>query len=328
MLLKLEIHFVSFVDKTFLQNSLSNSSWFLSKIIGSHFYHNILNNSQSQHRIVLFTKNFQRKSFAIKVFQFCDLKTEQRYKLQEEFSAKGNSVLWSTVCAIFSKLLMKRASSDNFNYENAKLRVDLQSETTIFLLITSTISSNKQKDKFIYRSDLETTFLASFPSTISNYSATKFFLQNLQTLTNSKLIISTRTDFMLQTSVKYKRTITMCSAFTPDFALDNSTINLIGDVYCPNTKCWGKLCLHKKTVASLGRSVYQCPQWSSVCQVSNIPFKGQTNSFFLSFGQRVHIFEESLKSIEDVFDFCLGRDCFNREKCESFDAFQTTRSYI
>ena len=26
----------------------------------------------------------------------------------------------------------------------------------------------------------------------------------------------------------------MCSVFTPDCGYDNSTINLIGDVYCPN----------------------------------------------------------------------------------------------
>ena len=33
----------------------------------------------------------------------------------------------------------------------------------------------------------------------------------------------------------------MGSTFTPNFGYDNSTIFLIGDVYCPNTKCLGKL---------------------------------------------------------------------------------------
>ena len=65
----------------------------------------------------------------------------------------------------------------------------------------------------------------------------------------------------------------MCSAFTPDGGYDNSTMILIGDVYCPNTKCLGKLCLHKKTFQSLGRSDYQCPQFGSVCQVPNISFE-------------------------------------------------------
>ena len=38
----------------------------------------------------------------------------------------------------------------------------------------------------------------------------------------------------------------MCSAFTPDCGYGNSTIILIGDVYCPKTKCLHKLCLYKK----------------------------------------------------------------------------------
>ena len=71
----------------------------------------------------------------------------------------------------------------------------------------------------------------------------------------------------------------MCSAFNPDCGYDNSTIVLIGDVHCPNTKCSGRLCLHKKTFQSLGRSDYQCPQCGSVCQVRNILFEDQQIPF-------------------------------------------------
>ena len=85
----------------------------------------------------------------------------------------------------------------------------------------------------------------------------------------------------------------MCSAFTPDCGYDNSTIYHIGDVYCPNTKCSGKLCLHKKTFQSPGGSDYQCPKCASVCQVRNIRLEDQTNSFLLSFGQGVCFNEES-----------------------------------
>ena len=112
----------------------------------------------------------------------------------------------------------------------------------------------------------------------------------------------------------------MCSAFTPHCGYDNSTIVLIGDVYCPNTKCLGKLCLHKKTFQSLGRSDYQCPQCASLCQVRNSPFEDLTNSFFLSPGQGVYIFEESPKTNQDVIGdvYCPGKYCLNRENCESF----------
>ena len=114
----------------------------------------------------------------------------------------------------------------------------------------------------------------------------------------------------------------MCSAFTPDCGYYNSTIILIADVYCPNTKCLGKLCLYIKTFQSLGRSDCQCPQCGSVCQVRNIPFEEQTSSFFLSLGQGVYIFEETPKSIQDTY--CPGKYCSNREKCESIGGYVTT----
>ena len=117
----------------------------------------------------------------------------------------------------------------------------------------------------------------------------------------------------------------MCSAFTPDCGSDNSTIILIGDVSCPNTKCSGRLSLHKKTFQSLGRSDYQCTQCGSVCQVRNIPFEDQTNSFYLSLGQGVYIFEESPKSVQDVIGdvYSPGKYCSNREKCESIGGYVT-----
>ena len=145
----------------------------------------------------------------------------------------------------------------------------------------------------------------SFPSKSLNITVINSFLQKLSTWVTAKSNISTRIDFLLPTSVTFFRAITMCST---DCAYDNSTINLIGDVYCPNTNCLGKLCLHKKILQSLGRSDYQCPQGGSVCQVRNIPFDDQTNSFFLSLGPGVYIFEESSKSIQDVIGdvYCPG----------------------
>ena len=152
-----------------------------------------------------------------------------------------------------------------------------------------------------------------------NYTAIDLFFQKLSTIAIVKFTISARTDITFQTSVKYLRAITMCSAFTPDWGYDISTFLLILDVYCPKTKCFGKLCLHKKTYQTLGRSDYRCPQCGSVCQMRNIPFEGQTNSFFLSLGQGVDIFQESPKSNQGVFRdvYCPGKYCSNKEKCKS-----------
>ena len=135
------------------------------------------------------------------------------------------------------------------------------------------------------------TRLASFPSKSLKNTVINSFLQKLSTWVTAKSNISARIDLLLLISVIFLRAITMCSAFTPDCGYDNGTIVLIGDVYCPNTKRLGKLCLHKKTFQSLGRSDYQCPQCASVCQVRNFYFEYQTNSSFLSLGPRVYIFE-------------------------------------
>ena len=118
----------------------------------------------------------------------------------------------------------------------------------------------------------------------------------------------------------------MCSEFTPECGYDNSTIILIGDVYCPHSKFLGKNCLHKKNFQSLGRSDYQCPQCGSVCQVRNIPVEDQTISFFLSLGHGVYIFEESPKSVQDVIGdvFCSGKFCSKRKKCDSLGGHVTT----
>ena len=52
--------------------------------VDSYFFHNIFDISQSQHRVARVTRGSNKKSFAIKLFQFCDLKTQERNILQEE----------------------------------------------------------------------------------------------------------------------------------------------------------------------------------------------------------------------------------------------------
>ena len=52
--------------------------------VDSYFYHNFFDISQSQHRIVRVSRGSNKKLFAIKLLQFCDIKTQQRYILQEE----------------------------------------------------------------------------------------------------------------------------------------------------------------------------------------------------------------------------------------------------
>ena len=54
--------------------------------VDSSFYPNSFDISQSRHRKMRVSRVSNKKSFAIKLFQFCDLKTQQRYILPEEVS--------------------------------------------------------------------------------------------------------------------------------------------------------------------------------------------------------------------------------------------------
>ena len=54
--------------------------------VDSYLYHNILDFSQSHHRIVRVSRGSNKKSFVFKVFHFCDSKLQQRFILKEEVS--------------------------------------------------------------------------------------------------------------------------------------------------------------------------------------------------------------------------------------------------
>ena len=60
--------------------------------VDSYFYHNILDNSLSHNRIVRVSKVSNKKSFAFKVFHFCDSKLQQRFILKEGVSNSKNEI--------------------------------------------------------------------------------------------------------------------------------------------------------------------------------------------------------------------------------------------
>ena len=65
----------------------------------------------------------------------------------------------------------------------------------------------------------------------------------------------------------------MCSAFTPDCGYENSTVMLMGDVYCP-----GKYCFNRGKCESVGgyvttrRSIYGCRKCGAWLYVHKVPF--------------------------------------------------------
>ena len=54
--------------------------------VDSVFHHNILDNAMIDNRNVRVSKGSNKKSFALKLFQFCNLQNQQRVTLEEEVS--------------------------------------------------------------------------------------------------------------------------------------------------------------------------------------------------------------------------------------------------
>ena len=104
--------------------------------VDSYFYHNILDISQSHHRIVRVSEGSNKKFSAFKVFHFCDSKLQQRFIFKEEVSVSKKKLnLYSIVWMNFSKLLIKRTKYRRFLYPNLNLRMDKKIKRTVQSLL-------------------------------------------------------------------------------------------------------------------------------------------------------------------------------------------------
>ena len=282
--------------------------------------------SQSHNRIDRVSKGSNKKSFAFKVFHFSDLKLQQRFIVKEEVSISKNEI--ETLLDNLGEFLKafdqaNKVSQIPLPKPKFEIGFTKAKDEPFSHCYKDIVEPLNRQLRLSFRFEKKTK-LASFPSKSLNNTVINSFLQKLSAWVTAKSNISSRIDFLLLTSVTLLRAFTMCGV--TDCGYDNGTIILIGDVYRPNTNCLGKLCLHKKTPQSLGRSDYQCLQCASVCQVRNNPFEDQTNSFFLSFGPGVYIFEENPKSIQDSIGdvYRPNEYCLNREKCKSIGGYVTT----
>ena len=114
--------------------------------------------------MVRVSRGSNKKSFAIKLFQFCDLKTQQRYILQEEVNVSKREL----TCLVDSLRYFLKTfdhASKCIQITLAKPKVEIgstKSEDNLFAQFYKDIIEH-QKHKLVYRSDLETTILAYFP---------------------------------------------------------------------------------------------------------------------------------------------------------------------
>ena len=108
--------------------------------VDSYFYHNILDISQSHNRIVRVSEGSNKKSFAFKVFQFCDSKLQQRFILKEEVSISKKEIE-SLLDSLgeFLKAFDQSTKYHRFHYPNLNLRLDLPKRKTNCSVIATRI---------------------------------------------------------------------------------------------------------------------------------------------------------------------------------------------
>ena len=205
--------------------------------IDCYFYLIIFNASQLQHRIARVRKGSYKKSSAIKLFQFCDLKTRQRYSLQEEMNVSKKEL--SSLVNNFHDFLKNFDKARNcfqIPFRNPKLRLDLPNQKTISPPIAITISLTIQTDIIafvpIWKQWVLHLFHQKFELHCDQFKLTDIFNLSIAKFTNSTGIVIT-----LQTSVEKMTVITVCTALTNDCWYDKSIIKPIGNVFCPNTMC-------------------------------------------------------------------------------------------
>ena len=61
--------------------------------LDSYYVHIIFGICQSQHRIAWISQSYNKMSFTIKLYQFCKLKTQQRFVLQEELNTSERELV-------------------------------------------------------------------------------------------------------------------------------------------------------------------------------------------------------------------------------------------
>ena len=144
-----------------------------------------------------------KKSFAIKLIQFCNLKTQQRYILQEEVNiSKRELTCLVDILRDFLKTFDHASKCIQIPLPKPKVEIgSTKSEDNLFAhYYNDTTEHPNSQIRLSFR--LETTILAYFLPENLNYRAINLFLLKLSTLIIAKVTISTRTDFILQTSVK------------------------------------------------------------------------------------------------------------------------------
>ena len=113
------------------------------------------------------------------------------------------------------------------------------------------------------------------PSKSFKLLVSKTFLHSLSIYDTAKCIAFTKIVTILPESEAFLRAIMTSDSNILAQVLyqDQSIVQLIGDVICPNTKCRGEKCVNLTSFEEINKSTYQGKQCNACSHVLNIPFK-------------------------------------------------------
>ena len=161
-----------------------------------YFFHNLFDISQSHNRIVRVSKGSNKKSFAFKVFQFCDSKLQQRFILKEEDNISKNKI--ESLLDSLGELLKAFDQANKVSQiplPKPKLEIGFtKAKDELFSHCYKDIVEHLKR-QIRYRFVLKRTRLVSFPTKSLNITVINSFLQKLSTWVTAKSDISTRIDF-------------------------------------------------------------------------------------------------------------------------------------
>ena len=234
--------------------------------VDSYFYHNILDISQSHHRIVGVSKGFNKRSLAFKVFHFCDSKLQQRFLLNEEVSVSKKeieSLLDSLV--EFLKAFDQANKVSQVTLSKPKFEIG-------FVKAKDEQFSHCCKDK-VEHLNRQIRLSFWFETKKTCVFSNKKFEQNGDQFILTKVVKlgyretkHTRSDFLLLTGVKFSRAIVTYK--------DNIN-ELIGDVFCINETCNKERCGFANGQRYNPRPIYEFKKCKAWTLVRKFPFSEQ-----------------------------------------------------
>ena len=111
--------------------------------VDGYFYHKILDIAMIDNRIVRVNKSSNKKFFAFKLIQFCNLKNQQRFILQEEVSVslKYFAAILNTLCRIWKQYDKTVTFPPFIHFTQTKARELFYLKTKSFHILSETLKN-------------------------------------------------------------------------------------------------------------------------------------------------------------------------------------------